>query len=59
VVDREMQVAAVVKWVCGKQCGAVVNALKGGTGALIARSTSTSCEQAQSRTRVLFQRNCL
>jgi hypothetical protein len=30
VVDREMQVAAVVKWVCGKQCGAVVNALKGG-----------------------------
>jgi hypothetical protein len=30
-----MQVAAVVKWVCGKQCGAAVDALKGGTGALV------------------------
>jgi hypothetical protein len=35
VVDREMQVAAVVKWVCGKQCGAAVDALKWGTGALV------------------------
>jgi len=50
VVDREMQVAAVVKWVCGKQCGAAFDALIGGTGALIARWTSTSCEQTQSRT---------
>ncbi len=31
----EMQVAEVVKWVCGKQCGAAVNALKQGTGALV------------------------
>jgi hypothetical protein len=30
-----MQVAAVVKWVCGKQCGAAVDALKRGTGALV------------------------
>jgi hypothetical protein len=30
VVDLEMQVAAVVKWVCGKQCGAAVDALKRG-----------------------------
>ena len=34
-VDREMQVAAVVKWVCGKQCGAAVDALKWGKGALV------------------------
>ena len=30
-----MQVAAVVKWVCVKQCGAAADALKRGTGSLI------------------------
>ena len=35
MVDREMQVAAVVMWVCVKQCGAAVDALKRGTDALI------------------------
>jgi len=35
VVGREMQVAAVMKWVCVKQCGATVDTLKRGTGALI------------------------
>ncbi len=32
-----MQVAAVVMWVCVKQCGAAVDALKRGTGALICK----------------------
>lgn len=35
VVDREMQVAAVVMWVSVKQCGTAVDALKRVTGALI------------------------
>jgi hypothetical protein len=33
-----MQVAGVVKWVCGKKCGAAVDALKRGTVALVCKA---------------------